>query len=80
MNKLIESNLVSLKWVMTISFFSAAILLTSNISISKYGFLLFLLGHALGALVFNVTKDKPMFYHNAVFIFIDLIGIYRWFY
>lgn len=68
-----------LKWIGTISFLTAALLLSSNIEISRYGFFIFLLGHIVLSYLFLVNKDKPMFIQNFFFLFIDLWGIYRWF-
>jgi hypothetical protein len=77
---MISKPLNKLKWVMAGLFLISALLLTSNISISKIGFLLFLIGHFIGVLVFYIEKDTPMFYHSILFIFIDIWGIYRWYF
>jgi hypothetical protein len=71
--------IVPIKWVMTTLFTIGAILLSSNISFGKYGFFLFLAAHIMAIYVFYVTKDKPLFYHNLSFLFVDFWGIYRWF-
>jgi len=68
------------KWIGTISFLLSAILLSSNIDISRYGFLLFLFGHlTLSYYFWFKNKDLPMFTQNFFFIFVDAWGIYRWF-
>jgi len=66
------------KWISTICFFMAAILLSSNIEISKYGFILFFIGHLVLSVLFFTTKDFPMFIQNFGFLFVDLYGIYNW--
>ena len=69
-----------MKWVMTTLFTFGAILLSSNISFGKFGFFLFLIAHLMAIYVFYVSKDKPLFYHNLSFLFVDFWGIYRWFF
>jgi hypothetical protein len=68
-----------LKWIGTALFITAAVLLSANVSISPYGFFLFLTGHALLAYLFFRDNDKPMFTQNFIFLFVDAFGIYRWF-
>ena len=70
--------ITAIKWLGTVFFIVAALLLSSNIEISKYGFFLFLFGHILLTGLFYRLKDKPMFYQNLFFILIDLWGIWRW--
>ena len=70
-----------IKWLGTLSFLSAALLLSSNIELSKYGFLVFLFGHVLLSYYFWFkNKDYPLFTQNFFFIGIDVFGIYRWFF
>jgi hypothetical protein len=69
----------TIKWVGTVCFILAALLLSSNIEISRYGFFLFLVGHIVLSYIFFIHKDKPMFVQNFAFLFVDLWGIYRWF-
>ena len=68
------------KWVMSITFLLSALILSSNVSFSKLGFLTFALGHVLGLAVFYRCKDTAMVWHNAIFLCIDSWGIYRWFF
>lgn len=70
----------SLKWIGTGLFLLAAILLSSNIEISRYGFFLFLFGHIVLSILFWKVNDKPMFVQNFFFLFVDAWGIYRWFF
>lgn len=67
------------KWAMTVVFLLSALTLSSNFSGSKYGYILFAIGHIMGMNVFWRYKDHAMFWHNAVFLMIDVWGIYRWF-
>lgn len=66
------------KWAMSITFLLSALLLSSNIAWSKYGYFTFALGHVMGMMVFYKYKDHAMFWHNVVFSSIDAWGIYRW--
>lgn len=68
-----------LKWVMTMTFLGSALLLSSNIAISKLGFITFFLGHLIGLYIFHQERDRALFWHNLGFSFIDAWGIYRWF-
>jgi len=69
-----------LKWFGTVCFLSAATLLSSNIEFSRWGFLIFLSGHVSLTWLFWRLNDKPMMVQNGFFIFIDIWGIYRWFF
>lgn len=68
-----------MKWLATALFLSAGTLLSLNIEISRFGFLLFFTGHALLTWYFLREKDWAMITQNAFFILIDILGIYRWF-
>lgn len=69
-----------MKWIATGLFLSAGTLLSLNFEISRFGFLLFLIGHVLLTLVFMKQKDWAMVTQNGFFILIDCLGIYRWFF
>tara|TARA_R110002096_G_scaffold69149_1_gene166345 strand:- start:22577 stop:22807 length:231 start_codon:yes stop_codon:yes gene_type:complete len=66
-----------LKWLGTALFLAAGLLISSNIEISRYGYVLFGIGHLLFMYVF--WKDKPMLAQNIMFSVIDVWGIYNWF-
>ena len=68
-----------MKWLATALFLSAGTLLSLNIEISRFGFLLFFTGHVLLTWYFLREKDWAMITQNAFFILIDILGIYRWF-
>ena len=68
-----------MKWLATALFLSAGTLLSLNIEISRFGFLLFFTGHILLTWYFLKEKDWAMITQNAFFILIDILGIYRWF-
>jgi len=80
MTELIVRHQVSLKWAMTLMFLGSAVTLSANVDFSKLGFITFLLAHIVGIAVFGATRDRPMFFHSLGFMFIDLFGIYRWFF
>ena len=65
------------KWVMSLTFLGSALLLSSNFAYSRVGFITFFAGHLMGLYVFR--RDSAMLWHNIIFSFIDLWGIYRWF-
>jgi len=69
----------NIKWIGTILFFVAALLLSSNFEYSRYGFIVFAMAHVLLSFLFFKLKDKPMFTQNFVFLFVDLYGIYNYF-
>lgn len=65
-----------IKWIMSITFLGSALLLSSNFEYSRIGFMSFFAGHLIGLYVFR--HDPAMLWHNIIFSFIDLWGIYRW--
>jgi hypothetical protein len=67
------------KWIATILFLFSGAIIASNIAISRWGFLTFLIGHIILVVVFGKKKDTPMLLQNLFFIGIDFVGIYRWF-
>jgi len=69
----------NLKWISTLLFLMAGLMLSLNLGISKIGFIFFLIGHVLLVSAFWRTRDWSMITQNGFFILIDLIGIYRWF-
>jgi hypothetical protein len=68
-----------IKWVGTILFFIAALLLSSNFEYSRYGFIVFAIAHTILSILFFTLKDKPMFVQNFVFLFVDVYGVYNHF-
>lgn len=66
------------KWIGTILFMCAGILVSSNISISKYAFFMFLTAHILYVYIFWKVRDNPMLANNIMFACVDIWGIYRW--
>ena len=69
-----------MKWFATILFLCAGTLLAFNVDASKYGFLLFFVGHVTLGYYFLKEKDWPMVTQNVFFLIIDSIGITRWFF
>lgn len=74
MSKVIQN----FKWLGTAMFFIAGILLSSNIEISKWGFIIFLTAHVMYVIIFIKENDPPMVANNVLFAGIDMWGIYRW--
>lgn len=76
----LQSNWVNIgKWVSTALFMFSGGVLAANIEISRWGFVTFFLAHILLVVVFLKVKDYAMMLQNGFFIFIDLLGIFRWF-
>ncbi|SFV58683.1 hypothetical protein MNB_SUP05-5-1100 [hydrothermal vent metagenome] len=67
-------------WIGTITGIIGGLLLALNISISHFGFLFFLTSASSWIIQGLKNKDKALILLNVFFIFIDLIGIYRWFF
>jgi hypothetical protein len=67
------------KWLATILFLTAGTLLSLNIEISRFGFFFFLTGHIILTYYFIKYRDWAMVVQNGFFLFIDALGIYRWF-
>jgi hypothetical protein len=67
------------KWLATGLFMFSGGVLAANIEISRWGFVTFFLAHILLVVVFYRVKDYAMMMQNGFFIFIDLLGIFRWF-
>jgi len=65
-----------LKWIGTVIFFIAALLLALNLEFSKIGFLLFFIGHIIFTFVFR--NDRPMLIQNLGFLVLDIVAIFRW--
>jgi len=70
----------TLKWIASALFLFSALLISSNIVLSKWGYVTFFIGHIIFIYCFYKTKDIPMIFHNIIFGFIDIFGIYRWFF
>ena len=77
--KLHDTTITGIKWFGTFMFLAAAIILSANVEGSRYGFFLFLIGHAILSVLFWKVNDRALFTQNFGFLFIDLFGIYRWF-
>lgn len=67
----------NLKWVGTFLFVVAAVIMSLNLDITKWAFVLFFMGHVIFIYVFRY--DTPMLVQNTVFLFLDTVGIIRWF-
>ncbi len=65
-------------WIGTITGVTGGITIALNITYSKYAFLVFLISSGCWLIQGAINKDKALVVLNAVFMTIDLIGIYRW--
>ena len=74
-----KSHIQTLKWISTVLFFAAGLMLALKLSFSAYGFFMFLGGHVILGTIFYSARDWPLVTQNVAFGTIDLIGIYRWF-
>jgi len=63
-----------MKWLATILFLTAGTLLSLNIEISRFGFLLFFTGHVLLSFYFVKHKDWAMATQNGFFSFYRFDG------
>jgi hypothetical protein len=69
----------TLKWSSSSCAIAGGILLASNISMSKFGFIGLAASSFQMLLASYLLADKTMiFYSGALFIFVDCLGIFRW--
>lgn len=66
------------KWIGTGAGVTGAVLVALNISISGYGFVLFLVSSMLWGAAGLAQRDDSLVILQATFTVINLIGIYRW--
>lgn len=55
-----------------------AVVLAANLPISKYGYLLFTISAFIMAWHGFRNGDDAVFHQNALFLVINLFGVYRW--
>ena len=66
------------KWIGTGAGVMGAVMIALNISISGYGFVLFLVSSLLWGAAGLAQRDDSLVILQATFTVINLIGIYRW--
>lgn len=69
----------SYKWVATACGVAGAFLVAAHLSISKWGFVSFLISVLMWAGAAVKMRDRPLLILNVVYSAINLIGIARWF-
>lgn len=67
-----------IEWFAAGSGIAGAVLLASNVSLSRYGFVLFLVSSITWSWVAYTTVQPALFANQAVFMAINLLGIWRW--
>lgn len=73
-------NLGVMRWTGTVMGITGATLVASNTEFSKYAFPIFLLSAVLWAAVAYIIKDRALLLLQLVFMCVDAVGIYRWFF
>ncbi|OEJ63861.1 hypothetical protein [Magnetovibrio blakemorei] len=66
------------KWTGTLFGVTGAALVALNLPVSGWGFVLFLVSSVSWAIAGVVMHERSLLLLNAVFIIINLLGIYRW--
>ena len=67
-------------WLSSILCAGSGLMLALNMEFSKYGFVSFLVSHIFFEFAFIKEKNYPLLFNNTVFLVIDIVGIYRWFF
>ena len=70
--------MVFIRWIATFSGIAGALLIASNIGISKYSFLFFLVSGLLWSIAAYSIKDYALLLLQDVFVTIDTYGVFRW--
>lgn len=65
-------------WIGTITGILGGLLLAVNLEYSNYGFFIFLISATSWTIQGYKNNDRSLMILNTFFIFIDLLGIYRW--
>jgi uncharacterized membrane protein YhhN len=68
-----------IKWLSTFLLIGGGIMIAINISESKWGFILFLLGHITLIYIFVKEQETALWTQSIGFLLIDLLSIYYWF-
>lgn len=67
-----------IEWFAALSGITGAVLLAANVSLSRYGFVLFLCSSCTWSWVAYTTVQPALLVNQAVFMAINLLGIWRW--
>ncbi len=75
------SKLLTFGWLGTVTGITGGILIAINmLEYSKFGFIFFLISATSWLIQGWKNQDFPLVLLNCVFIIIDIIGIYKWFF
>ncbi|NYT28361.1 hypothetical protein [Candidatus Thiodubiliella endoseptemdiera] len=67
-------------WVGTITGITGGILVALNFEYSKFGYIFFMISAVSWAVQGLKNDDKSLVLLNTVFICVNALGMYRWFY
>jgi nicotinamide riboside transporter PnuC len=67
-------------WFETITAITGGTLVALNIDISKFGYIFFLMSSVSWFLQAKKNGDSALMIVNVFFFFINILGIYRWFF
>ena len=67
-----------IKWLGTSITVGGATLMSLNISISPYAYILYTIGSSIWTYSARKQNDWSLFTLNIFFIFLNIVGMYRW--
>jgi subtilisin family serine protease len=67
-------------WIGTITGITGAVLVALNFEYSKFGYISFMISAITWTIQGAKNKDKSLVFLNSVFICVNGLGIYRWFF
>jgi hypothetical protein len=67
------------KWVGTVTGIAGCVLVDANLSVSKWGLVLYLCSSVCWTVVATKTKERSLCVMSGVYTALNLFGIYRWF-
>ncbi len=67
-------------WLGTVAGVVGGILVALNFGYSKFGYIFFMVSAVSWTIQGNKNNDKSLVLLNVVFIFVNTLGIYRWFF
>ncbi len=76
--RLAPKYLVPAKWIGTVTGVAGALLVAANIGMVGWGFVLWAISSTLWAVAGWALREPSLVVLQAVFLLIDLVGIWRW--
>lgn len=70
--------LSGVKWIGTAAGIGGGVMVALNLGIVEYGFMLFLLSSLLWCLVGLIQREPSLYVLQAVFMIVDVLGVWRW--